>query len=452
MEVGGLVLTGRRAAHVDVEQLKRDAHVALKATFGALAAAGAARRRRPTLPAPDAQRLFASSLLSRGSQLLRRLSSAGLDTFRGQQLDAILAALQGRDSFVLMPTGGGKSLCYGLIPAIKKRGLVLVVSPLIALMQDQVQVGTWRVSQRSVSQLGWLASCLPAAATPYYIWPSLPPSPLQGFRARGLRADFLSSTRTEADRRRLLADVQAREPETQVGSAGDLLCNLGGQWLLVAPRPGQPNHCPCKRAPMSLPSTLHPYYYRSCCLSRRNCWQPRASWPACATPTQLAPCCWPPLTKHTASARGGTIFGPPTGVLLLVAVEGGSRGCKVQRATGKSIAFYLHCRPSRPPPTRLPTRPLHCRQLWSLRRELPRLPLMALTATAAERVQKDIVAQLRLRDPLLLRASFNRPEIAYEGVWLMGGWWMRGCHTDNVSSNVVQMQAFVLHLLERVCC
>lgn len=51
-----------------------------------------------------------------------------------------MAALAGQDCFVLMPTGGGKSLCYALVPAIRP-GTVLVVSPLIALMQDQVQVG-----------------------------------------------------------------------------------------------------------------------------------------------------------------------------------------------------------------------------------------------------------------------------------------------------------------------
>lgn len=55
------------------------------------------------------------------------------------------------------------------------------------------------------------------------------------------------------------------------------------------------------------------------------------------------------------------------------------------------------------------------RLLAAVRRELPCLPIMALTATATPRVQDDIVQQLRLRDPLLLRASFNRPNIAFEG-------------------------------------
>ncbi len=74
-------------------------------------------------------------LIERAQELLRNVF--GFDNFRGRQVEVVTAALAGRDALVLMPTGGGKSLCYQL-PAMIRPGVGLVVSPLIALMQDQV--------------------------------------------------------------------------------------------------------------------------------------------------------------------------------------------------------------------------------------------------------------------------------------------------------------------------
>ena len=62
----------------------------------------------------------------------------GLTAFRGFQKDVIETVAAGGDALVLMPTGGGKSLCYQ-IPALMRSGMAVVVSPLIALMADQVR-------------------------------------------------------------------------------------------------------------------------------------------------------------------------------------------------------------------------------------------------------------------------------------------------------------------------
>src|SRR5215467_2362833 len=92
----------------------------------------------------------------------------GYESFRGEQRAIIAAAEAGKDTLVLMPTGGGKSLCYQ-IPALLRGGIGIVVSPLIALMEDQVGA----------------------------------------LRDAGVRAAFLNSTLTRADQQSVVADLKS---------------------------------------------------------------------------------------------------------------------------------------------------------------------------------------------------------------------------------------------------
>lgn len=82
----------------------------------------------------------------------------GFDEFKSQQEEIVLSVLEGNDTFVIMPTGGGKSLCYQL-PALIMNGTALIISPLIALMKNQVD------SIRAHSQLDEVAHFLNSSLT-----------------------------------------------------------------------------------------------------------------------------------------------------------------------------------------------------------------------------------------------------------------------------------------------
>ena len=94
----------------------------------------------------------------------------GYDEFRPQQWDIIKSVLENKDALVLMPTGGGKSLCFQ-VPALMKEGVTLVVSPLIALMKDQVE----------------------------------------GLKANGVKADYFNSSQSEEEQQCVTESLRAGE-------------------------------------------------------------------------------------------------------------------------------------------------------------------------------------------------------------------------------------------------
>jgi ATP-dependent DNA helicase RecQ len=209
----------------------------------------------------------------------------GFSSFRPLQREAMQAILESRDSVVVLPTGGGKSICFQapalldpppttLLSAAARRGVALVVSPLISLMKDQVD----------------------------------------GLRVDGVAAAFLNSTLQPAERDAVLASLREDRcrllyvsPERLVGEGSDhfrrLLQQAGLRFIAI-----DEAHC---------------------------------------------------------ISQWGHDFRP------------------------------------------------EYRRLGRLRDDFPAVSLHAFTATATDRVRRDIVAELRLRDPLVLVGSFDRPNLTY---------------------------------------
>ncbi len=203
--------------------------------------------------------------------LLTLKTTFGYSSFRPLQRDIMEASLAGRDVFALLPTGGGKSLCFQ-IPALHREGLTVVVSPLIALMKDQVD------------QL----------------------------QAAGVAATYLNSSLGAAEARSRLAGLHR------------------GEWRLLYVSPER--------------------------LMLDNWQENLKAWNVAAVAIDEAHCI----------SQWGHDFRP------------------------------------------------EYRQLSKLRELLPDVPVMALTATATERVREDIHRHLKLRDPAVFTASFNRPNLTYK--------------------------------------
>jgi ATP-dependent DNA helicase RecQ len=99
-------------------------------------------------------------MLSSGERADALLHELGYAQWRDGQREAVVAALEGRDSLIVMPTGGGKSLCYQL-PGLASEELTIVVSPLIALMRDQwgkLNAGGHRVAMITSGMEDWEVS------------------------------------------------------------------------------------------------------------------------------------------------------------------------------------------------------------------------------------------------------------------------------------------------------
>ena len=101
-----------------------------------MATASAKKTVKPTNGKPATKKKADSGRLDLHESLQEHF---GFDKFKGNQEKIIESLLAGHDTFVIKPTGGGKSLCYQL-PALISEGVAIIVSPLIALMKNQVDL------------------------------------------------------------------------------------------------------------------------------------------------------------------------------------------------------------------------------------------------------------------------------------------------------------------------
>ncbi|KAL1503261.1 hypothetical protein AB1Y20_011316 [Prymnesium parvum] len=236
---------------------------------------------KATAAAPPRPRAPADDRVAAANRLI-----FGHDAFRPKQREAIDAILSGADTFVLLPTGGGKSLCYQL-PAVLSPGLTVVVSPLLALIQDQV---TSLTSARGAAPL-----------------------------LEGVPATFLSSHARAGHNAAVLADLSEPTPLTKL--------------LYV-------------------------------------------------TPEML-------VANAALSARLGRLAAARRLSLLVV-------------DEAHCVSQWGHDFRS------------DYKRLGELRKAMPRVPLLALTATATRACVADVCTLLRMRPGMVrVEASFNRPNISY---------------------------------------
>ena len=208
--------------------------------------------------------------LAAANHLLR--SVFGFASFRDGQAEIIEAILAGRDVLAVMPTGSGKSLCYQL-PALLRDGLTIVVSPLIALMRNQV------------AQLRELRHCRGGAQLGERLCRE--PRHHRADRARRIAARLYRAGAARQPRSH--GDAQDGEDRPAGGRRGPLHFPMGPR---LSPRIHEPRRAsrrarrrprpsPSPRPPMPRPA---PTFWDGCSRRRRRCSSTASTGPICASP------------------------------------------------------------------------------------------------------------------------------------------------------------------------